>query len=384
MCEGWRLIVNKLRWMATAAFGLEGIVARELRSLGIEARAENGGALFEGTLEEAFRANLHLRCSDRVLLLMAEFEARSFAELFDQVRFLSWETFLSAHSAFPVTGNCVRSQLMSISDCQKIIKKAVVERLKERYHLTWLPEDRENVAIRFHIHQNRVRIFLDSSGTSLNRRGYRTLNAEAPIRETLAAALILLSPWHPGMPFVDPFCGSGTLPIEAAMIQSRRAPGLTRSFAMENWPNVDTVSQRQIREEARSAFEPERVREIYGSDIDPEAVSLSRFHLKQAGLDGRVYFSVSDMAQQVFPAPSGMVLCNPPYGERLMDRRSCEQLYARLGQHMRTAPGWNAGIITSHPAFERFYGSRATRKRRFYNGRLECEFMLFSARKPKN
>lgn len=369
-------------WIATAAFGLEGVVARELERLHIPAKAENGGARFTATLEDAMRANLWLRCADRVLLVVGRFEARSFEALFEGVRALPWEDFIGRDARFPVSGKCARSQLMSVRDCQAITKKAIVERLKAHYHVDWLEETAETVAIDVALHGDMAQLTLDASGVALNRRGYRTWNGEAPLRETLAAALVSLSPWRPGMALHDPMCGTGTLMIEAAMRMANRAPGLTRTFAMESWRNMPDFSA--LREEAQAAFDPSRVEGISGSDIDPEAVELANRHLHQAGLAGKVNFTVGDMRECQLSAQSGAFLCNPPYGERLSDRKSCEALYREMGLLLRRHPGFTLSAITSHPGFERCFGRRADKKRRFYNGRLECEFMTFGLpAKPK-
>ena len=368
---------TQYEWIATAAFGLEGVVARELERLNIPAKAENGGARFSATLEDAMRANLWLRCADRVLLVVGRFEARSFEELFEGVKALPWEDFIGKNTRFPVSGKCARSQLMSVRDCQAITKKAIVERLKSKYHLTWLEETDETVAIDVALHGDIAQLTLDASGVALNRRGYRTWNGEAPLRETLAAALVSLSPWRPGMALHDPMCGTGTLMIEAAMRMANRAPGLTREFAMESWRDMPTDAFRAIREEAQAAFEPERIEGISGSDIDPEAVELANRHLKQAGLAGRVSFTVCDARECHVEAERGAFLCNPPYGERLSDRKECETLYREMGLLLRRHPGFTLSAITSHPGFERCFGRRADKKRRFYNGRLECEFMTF-------
>ena len=375
--------MEQLNWVATAAFGMEGIAARELDRLNLPAKAENGGAVFSGTLQDAFRASLWLRTADRILLEIGCFEARSFEELFQQTRALPWERWISRHSRFPVTGNCARSQLMSIRDCQAIIKKAVVERLKSAYRMDWLPEDSATVAVTFQIHSDRVRLCLDASGTALNRRGYRTWNGAAPMRETLAAALVDLSPWRPGMPLFDPMCGTGTLLIEAAMKASRRAPGLLREFAMEAWPDMPEADFAALREEARSQFDPSLAAGISGADIDPEAAELARRHIKAAGFEGIVTVSVADMRECARPEESGVFLTNPPYGERIGDRKSCEALYRDLGAMARRHPGWSLCAITSHPGFEQCFGRRAVKKRRFYNGRLECEFMTFMPGKKK-
>ena len=368
---------TQYEWIATAAFGLEGVVARELERLNIPAKAENGGARFMATMEDAMRANLWLRCADRVLLVVGRFEARSFEELFEGVKALPWEDFIGRNTRFPVSGKCARSQLMSVRDCQAITKKAIVERLKSKYHLTWLEETEETVAIDVALHGDVAQLTLDASGVALNRRGYRTWNGEAPLRETLAAALVSLSPWRPGMALHDPMCGTGTLMIEAAMRMANRAPGLTREFAMESWRDMPLDAFKAVREEAQAAFEPERIEGISGSDIDPEAVELATRHLRQAGLAGRVSFTVCDARECRIEAERGAFLCNPPYGERLSDRKECETLYREMGLMLRRHPGFTLSAITSHPGFERCFGRRADKKRRFYNGRLECEFMTF-------
>lgn len=364
-------------WIATAAFGLEGVVARELERLKIPAKAENGGARFRATLEEAFRANLWLRCADRVLLVVGRFEARSFEELFEGVRALPWEDFIGVNTVFPVSGKCARSQLMSVRDCQAITKKAIVERLKSKYHIAWFEENAETVAIDVSLHGDIAQLTLDASGIALNRRGYRTWNGEAPLRETLAAALVSLSPWRPGMRLHDPMCGTGTLMIEAAMRMSNRAPGLTREFAIESWRDMPTDAFAVIREEANAQFDPSRIEGISGADIDPQAVELACRHLHQAGLDGHVRFEVADARTCQLEGSNGAFLCNPPYGERISDKKSCEALYREMGLLLRRHPGWSLSAITSHPGFERCFGRRADKKRRFYNGRLECEFMTF-------
>lgn len=364
-------------WIATAAFGLEGVVSRELERLNIPAKAENGGARFMATFEDAMRANLWLRCADRVLLVVGRFEARSFEELFEGVKALPWEDFIGRNTRFPVNGKCARSQLMSVRDCQAITKKAIVERLKSKYRVDWLEETEETVSIDVALHGDVAQLTLDASGVALNRRGYRTWNGEAPLRETLAAALVSLSPWRPGIRLHDPMCGTGTLMIEAAMRMANRAPGLTREFAIESWRDMPTQAFAQIREEAHAAFDPSRIEGISGSDIDPQAVELANRHLKQAGLAGYVSFTVGDARQCQIEGERGTFLCNPPYGERLSDRKECESLYHEMGLLLRRHPGFTLSAITSHPGFERCFGRRADKKRRFYNGRLECEFMTF-------
>lgn len=374
-------------FIATAAFSIEGIVARELKALGIDgAAAENGRVRFSGSMEDAFRANLWLRASDRVMLVMSRFEARSFEELFQGVKAIAWEDILPRGAAFPVRAHCARSQLMSPSDCQKIVKKAVAERLKARYGGDWLDESGAEYMIDCAVHADMVTIALDTSGTALNRRGYRTWNGEAPLRETLAAAIISLTPWRPGMPLVDPCCGSGTLLCEAAMMAAERAPGLTREFAMERWAACDSGTLRHIREEAEAVFHSHDGDEIpiVGVDIDPDAADLARRHIKQCGFGSRIRVFNDDMRRFKSEFDSGAMIANPPYGERLGDRREARAVTHALRELMEWHPGFSLGVITSNSDFEREFGQRAARRRRLYNGRIECEFMLFDSENYKN
>ena len=287
-----------MQWIATAAFALEGIVARELRDMGAQnVEAQNGAVRFEGDMTAGLRANLWLRCCDRVLLEMGRFEARTFDELFEAVRAIEWEALLPVDAAFPVRAKCVRSQLMSPSDCQKIVKKAVAERLKSRYGGDWLSETGPVFAIDCAIHSDKVEITLDSSGVALNRRGYRTWNGEAPLRETLAAALVKLTPWRPDAPLLDPCCGTGTILCEAAMIATDRAPGLNRDFAMETWPALDKQASTLLRDDALERFHAHDndALDITGVDIDPDALDLARKHVRQCGFNGRISLINTDM-----------------------------------------------------------------------------------------
>ena len=369
-------------WIATAAFGLEGVVAQELRALGMrEVRAETGGARFVGEPADAFRANLWLRCADRVLLVCGRFQALTFDQLFEGVRALPWEQWLPKEAAFPVRGKCVRAQLMSVSDCQAIVKKAIVERLKARYRVQWFAEDAETYAVDVALHGDMAQVTLDTSGPALNRRGYRTWNGEAPLRETLAAALITLSPWRPGRPLHDPMCGTGTLLIEAAMQAANRAPGLSRAFDCEAWRFMPAQEMAALRQAAREAYRPEAVTGIAGSDIDPEALALAERHIRQADLAGRITLSRCDVADLRAEGERGVFLTNPPYGERLSDKAGCEALYRALGKLVGRHPGWSLGALAGNPSFERCYGRRADKKRRLYNGRLECEWMTFIAKR---
>lgn len=366
-----------LTWLATAAFGLEGVVKRELNELGFDAKAELGCVRFEATPEDAFKANLWLRTADRVLLLVGEGKAETFDDLFELVKRLHWHEFLPRDARFPVSGKCARSQLMSVSDCQAITKKAIAEEMKSRYHLTWCAETGVEYPVDVSIHGNIARLTIDSSGDALNRRGYRTWNGEAPLRETLAAAMVSLSPWRMSMPLHDPCCGTGTLLIEAAMRMSNRAPGLTRAFTMEKWSFADKKMMDRIRNEAKAAYKPELIHDISGSDISPEALELARRHIIQAGFEGKIKVWQADLRQLTLENSAICFILNPPYGERMSDKKSCEQLYRELHEMKNRHPNSRLCVISSHPGFERAYGGRAVQKRRLYNGRLECEYLIY-------
>lgn len=369
---------SQMTFFATAAFGLEGVVAAELKRLGMkEVRGEIGGARFVGTLADAFLCNLRLRCADRVLMVLAERECRSFEELFQLVGGIEWERLLPQDAKINVSGKCARSQLMSIRDCQAITKKAIIERLRRTTRWDRFPETGAAYPIEVAIHTDMARITLDTSGEALNRRGYRTWNGEAPLRETLAAALVELSVWRPGMRLHDPCCGTGTLLIEAAFRQGHRAPGMNRKFACEQYPFFPHAEMRQIRMQVLSEYEPERIRGISGSDIAAEPLELARRHVHQAELDSMIELTQTPLEELQLPDENGVFLCNPPYGERLSDRKSCEKLYGEMRRLKARHPGWSLCAISSDPAFERAYGKRADKKRRLYNGRLECEFLIY-------
>lgn len=364
-------------WIATAAFGLEGLVKQELQTLGFDAKVVQGGCSFEADAEGAFLANLQLRCADRVLMLLKEGEARSYEELFQLVNSIPWMEYLGREGRFPVQAQCARSQLMSPRDVQTISKKAIVEKLKERYKLSWFEESGPEYQVLVSLHSDRVRICLDASGDALNKRGYRTWNGEAPLRETLAAALLQLSPWRPGLPLYDPCCGTGTLLIEAAFMMANRAPGLNRSFAMESWRFVDKAACDAVREEARAQVDLRKISGIAGSDIDPEALRLCRLHIRQAGLEGRIQVEQRDLRQLPVLSAGTVIVCNPPYGERLSTQREAEKLYRDMRSLEGKTQGGRVCALSANPAFERHYGKRANKKRRLYNGRLECEFLIF-------
>ncbi|MDD3214861.1 MAG: class I SAM-dependent RNA methyltransferase, partial [Eubacteriales bacterium] len=301
-------------FIASAAFGLEGVAAGELKRMGLAAKAEPGGARFTGELADAFTANLWLRTADRVLMVLCEQRATTFEELFQAVYAIPWEKFLPRDAAIPVSGKCVRSQLMSVRDCQAVAKKAIVKRLMERLRVSTLPETGAPYPIEVALRQDELRVTLDMSGEALNRRGYRTWNGEAPMRETLAAALVDLCPWRPGMPLYDPCCGTGTLLVEAAMRATRRAPGLTRAFACEQYAFMPKAEMQALRRKAEAEYAPETPFDIGGSDIDPEAILLCEKHIRQAGYEYRIPVDVEDLRRVQLPQENGVFLCNPPYG----------------------------------------------------------------------
>ena len=372
-----------MKWIASAAFGMEGMTGRDLKRMGMQnvRVLDVGGATFEGDYLDVFRANLWLRTCDRIMRVMAQFEARSFEELFQGVKKIEWEKLLPEDARFPIRAKCVKSQLMSPSDVQKIAKRAMVERMKAAYGADWFSETGALFQIDISIRDDVVTVCVDASGEPLSKRGYRTWNGEAPLRETLAAALVLQSGWHPWQPLYDPCCGTGTILIEAAFIAASRAPGLTRRFAMESWPAVtyDFEKFEAVRREAREKFEEglKRPIRIAGSDISPEAIELAKRHLRQAGLAGRIELQVKDLRDVTLAGEPGVFIANPPYGERLDSARAAHAIARQLGLLQRRNPGWTLCAFSADMGFEREYGRRATRRRRYYNGRIECEYRIF-------
>lgn len=370
-----------MKWIATSAFGLEGMTGKDLKRLGISGvQVMNvGGAEFEGTFAEAFAANLWVRTCDRIMLVMSRFEARSYEELFQGIKAIEWEKLMPADAAFPIRAKCVRSQLMSPSDVQKIVKKATVERMKRAYNADWFAETGAIYQIDISIRSDIVTVCVDASGEPLSKRGYRTWNGEAPLRETLAAALVLQSGWHPYQPLYDPCCGTGTILIEAAFIALNRAPGLLRKFAMEDWVNMPTAEFETLRRAAKSKYDQcyDRKLQIAGSDIDPEAIALAERHVRQAGLKGRIELEVKDLRDVTRTGEPGVFIANPPYGERLDNIRAAHAVAKQLGALQSRNPGWALCAFSADMGFEREYGRRASRRRRYFNGRIECEYHIF-------
>ena len=369
--------MTDIQFAAPCLFGLEGIAGDELRRLNVEnVRVEDRRVLFTGDMRTLAKANICLRTAERVHIVLAQFEAKTFEELFQGVYHANLEDFIPKDGQFPVKGKCLDSQLMSESDCQAIIKKAASRRLGEKYGVSWLPETGVKFQLQFLILKNQVSLYLDTSGAGLHKRGYRAVGNEAPLRETLAAGMIQLTKYR-GREFVwDPFCGSGTIPIEAAMIAKNRAPGLNRHFAAESYPWIDKAVWEQVKEEAR-AKEFKGDYRILGSDNDPMCVSLSMANARKAGVADCITFKDGDATKMSLPTDSGIMICNPPYGQRMMEQCSAQRLYGALGRHLKYADGWKKYIITSEPEFEHYFGKRADKKRKLYNGMIKCDYYMY-------
>ncbi len=359
-------------------FGLEGVAAQECKHLGLQnVRAEDGRVLCEGALSQLVRLNLNLRTVERVILLLGRFPADSFDALFEGTAALPWEELIPRDGKFPVRCQCVGSQLHAEVTCGNVVKKAVAKRLGGKYGLTTLPETGADYAIRCLILKDTVTIGIDTSGPSLHKRGYRAQNTGAPLRETLAAAMVLLSRYRGKGVLADLFCGSGTIPIEAAMIAKNRAPGLDRSFPSQRWSLVPQKAWLDATDEALDK-EYDGKYEIVASDVDPKAVALARQNAALAEVDDLIAFSVADATRFTNEAAAGRIVTNPPYGQRLMEKEEAERLYAAFGKAFRRLPkGWELYLLSSHTEFERTFGKNADKKRKLYNGPLLCNLFQY-------
>ena len=376
--------MTQLQFAVPTLAGVEGPAGDELRRLNMEnVQVEDRRVLFTGDVSAMAKANLWLRTGERVLLVLAQFEAKTFEELFQGVYHAPLEQFIPKDGQFPVKGKCHNSQLMSESDCQAIIKKAASRRLGEKYGLSWLPETGIKYQLQFTIIQDRVSLYMDTSGAGLHKRGYRAISNEAPLRETLAAAMIQLTHYRGREFFWDPFCGSGTFPIEAALIAKNRAPGLNRRFAAEEYPWAPKEIWEQARTEAKDKEFHGNYR-ILGSDNDPMCVSLAMANARKAGVADCVEFRDGDATKMSLPSDSGILVCNPPYGQRMLEQQSAQRLYAAFGRHLKFANDWKKFIITSEPEFEHYFGKRADKKRKFYNGKIRCDCYMYTAADRKD
>lgn len=374
--------VKNIKLIATAAFGLEAVVARELKLLGYpDSTVENGRVLFEGDYEAIAKTNLWLRSADRVQLLLGEFEALTFDELFEKTKALPWDEWIPADGEFPVQGKSVKSKLFSVSDCQAIVKKAVVEKLKQKHKLDWFDETGPRYAIQVALLKDRATLTIDTSGIGLHKRGYREDAGEAPIKETLAAALVQLSHWQHKRLLLDPLCGSGTILIEAALIGDNIAPGLTRRFAAEDWPNLGKELWQRIRSEASAAIEDNPMN-LQGSDIDGRVLDLARANADNAGVGDKIHFQRRALHEVQSSHKYGCVISNPPYGERLEDSARVQKLYREMGKTFAPWDTWSLYVITSNEEFEKSFGRKADKKRKLYNGRIKCDYYQYIGPPP--
>lgn len=356
-------------------------MSREVRRLGYETTSvENGRVEFMGDYEAVCRTNLWIRTGERVLIKLAEFNALSFEELFEGVYSIRWQDWLPADAAFPVKGYSLKSRLSSVPSCQSIIKKAAAKKLGSVYGIEQLPENGSLYQIQFSILKDRVTIMLDTSGEPLHKRGYRRLSNAAPLRETIAAAMVTMSYWKFEQPFLDPFCGSGTIPIEAAMFKRNIAPGINRSFSAQDFKVIPGSLWTKAREEARDSIHNVPL-EIYASDLDPECVELSRANAKNAGVDEFISISRADARKIFIDKPDGTVICNPPYGERMGEIKECEQLYRDIGKSFNKMDNWAKYILVPNENFEKLFGMKANKKRKLYNGMLKCNVYQYFSKK---
>ncbi|MDO4597209.1 MAG: class I SAM-dependent RNA methyltransferase [Ligilactobacillus agilis] len=378
--------MKKYNLIATAAAGIEAIVGNELRHLGYEVQVENGRVRFQGTIEDVLETNLWLRTADRVKVVVGEFYARSFEELFEQTKALPWDEFLPLDANFPVAGKSQKSTLHNVPSVQAIVKKAIVTKLSQVYHRTTrLPETGAVYPLEVAINKDRVLLTLDTSGSSLFKRGYRVAKGGAPLKENMAAALVLLAHWYPEKPFVDPVCGSGTLPIEAALIGHNIAPGFNRDFACESFAWVDPKLAQMVRDKADSQANYDVELDIWGYDIDGKMIEIAKQNALEAGLAASVNFKQMALKDFKTTKEYGVIVANPPYGERLSDQASVRQLYKQMGQVYQPLTTWSKYILTSDLEFETYYGQKASKRRKLYNGSLRTDlFQYWGKRKPRN
>lgn len=366
-------------------FGLEAVLKREIYDLGYEiTKVEDGRVTFEGDEEAICRANIFLRTAERVMIQVGRFKATTFEELFQGIKNLPWEEYIPEDGKFWVKkASSINSKLFSPSDIQSIAKKAMVERMKQKYHKEWFKEDGASYPVRIFLLKDEVTVALDTSGDSLHKRGYRTMTSKAPLTETLAASLIMLTPWRKDRILVDPFCGSGTFPIEAAMIAANIAPGMNRSFTAEEWTNLipkklwyETIN------EANELINDDIEVDIQGYDVDGSVIKIARRNAREAGVDHLIHFQERDVKDLSHPKKYGFIITNPPYGERLEDKKDLPALYKAFGESFKNLDSWSAYMITSYEDAERYFGRKADRNRKIYNGMLKTYFYQFLGPKP--
>lgn len=369
--------------IATSTFGLEKVVANELKELGYDdLTIENGKVTFEGDEMDIVTCNMWLRTADRILIKMGEFKAESFEELFQGTLAVEWGDIIPITGFMHVNGKSVKSKLYSVPDCQSIVKKAVVEAMKRKYRRDLFPENGATYKIEVAILKDIVTLTLDTTGPGLHKRGYRELAGEAPMKETLAAALVLLSKWEPSRVLADPFCGSGTIAIEAAMIGKNIAPGLNRSFVSEQWEIIDEDLWEDIRKHARNSINNKEFR-ILASDISGRVLQTARENAKKAGVEECIAFQKADVRDFSSKKKHGFIITNPPYGERLGELKEVEELYKDMGETFEKLAYWSYFVITSHTGFEKFFGKKSDKNRKLYNGRLLCYYYQYFGLEPE-
>ncbi len=363
--------------IATTTFGLEAVTAKELKKLGYEDLVlENGKVTFEGDEMDIAICNIWLRTADRILIQMAQFEARSFEELFQGTLAVNWGEYIPENGMMHITGKSIKSQLHSVPDCQGIVKKAVVEGMKNTYKKDWFEEDGPVYKIEVGILKDLVTLTMDTTGPGLHKRGYRNLAGEAPMKETLAAALVLLSDWNTSKELADPMCGSGTIAIEAALIGKNIAPGINRIFVCEQWPIMPKDIWEQVRDGAKKAINNEEFR-ILASDIDGSVLKTARENAVKAGVDNYIAFQRLPMEEFSSKKKKGCIISNPPYGERIGEKEQLEKLYINLGKMYRNLDNWSCFTITAFEDFQKFFGAKADKNRKLYNGRILCYYYQY-------
>ncbi|MCH4165082.1 MAG: class I SAM-dependent RNA methyltransferase [Lentilactobacillus diolivorans] len=375
----------KFNLVATCAAGIEALVGKELRDLGYEVQVENGRVRFTGTEADIIKASLWLRTADRIKIVVDEFDATTFDELFEKTTAIPWDHFLPMDAAFPVEGRSRNSKLHSVPDSQAIVKKAIVNELSAAYHRhTRLPETGAKFPLEVAINKDHVMLTLDTTGSSLFKRGYRVEKGAAPLKENMAAALVMLTSWYPDMPFIDPFCGSGTIPIEAAMIGRNIAPGFNRDFICEKWPWVDGEMVQQVRDEADSKADYDRELDIFASDIDGNMIEISKRNAEEVGLLDDIHFKQLAVADFKTDKVNGVIIGNPPYGERMSDKEQVHELYRQMGKVFKPLTSWSKYFLTSDLEFEKYYGQQATKRRKLYNGAIRTDYFQFWGKKVRN
>ena len=371
--------------IAPCHFGLEAVMKKEILDLGYEvSQVEDGRVTFIGDAEAICRANIFLRTTERVLLKVGSFHAETFEDLFQGTRAIPWEEYLPKDAKFWVAkASSIKSKLFSPSDIQSIMKKAMVERMKKAYGIEWFPENGASFPLRVFLHKDTVTVALDTTGESLHKRGYRTLTSKAPITETLAAALIMLTPWKSDRILVDPFCGSGTFPIEAAMIAANMAPGMNREFLSEDWKHlIPRKCWYDAMDEANDLVDLSVQTDIQGYDIDGDIVRAARANAKAAGVDELIHFQQRSVSDLSHPKKYGFLITNPPYGERIEDKKNLPELYKIIGERFAALDSWSAYIITAYEDTERYFGRKADKNRKIYNGMMKTYFYQFLGPKP--